>query len=62
MVKKLGKLLVVCLIIIGGLNIVSLNARAFKDIKTTVTTKPLSEIPGGVLSTVTHHQWKFVKS
>jgi hypothetical protein len=62
MLKKIGTFVVVALVVIGALNFHSLNASAFKSIKTTVTTKSLGEIPGEVLTTVTHHQWKFVKS
>jgi hypothetical protein len=61
MVKTFCKVVVVALVVVGALNFHALNKPAFKDITTTVTTKSLGEIPGKVLTTVTHHNWKFVK-
>ena len=59
MFKTVGKVVVVCLVVVGALNFYSLNKPAFKGITTTITKEPASEIPGKVLTTVTHHNWKF---
>jgi hypothetical protein len=61
MIKKLGKIVVICLIVIGGLNVVSLNKSAFNNLRETITTKPVTEIPGGIVADVFDHQWKFVR-
>ena len=62
MFKSIVKVIVIALVVIGGLNFHAMNKAAFKAITTTVTTKSLGEIPGGVIGTITSHQWKFVRS
>lgn len=59
MIKKLGKLLVVCLIVIGGYNVVTLNKPVFSKIGNTLTKKSISEIPGELVSDISSHSWKF---
>lgn len=59
MIKKLGKLVVVCLIVIGGYNVVTLNKPVFSKIGTTLTKKPVGEIPGELVSDISSHSWKF---
>lgn len=61
MLKKLGSLIVISLIIIGALNVVSINKKVFKGIVTTIAKKPLGDIPGGIASNVVDHKWKFVR-
>jgi hypothetical protein len=61
MFKSICTAVVVVFVLIGALNFHALNRSTFKSLKVTVTTKPIGEIPGDVLSTVTSHRWKFVK-
>lgn len=60
MFKTISKVTVVVLVLVGALNFHALNKSAFRDITTTVTTKAIGEIPGGVITTVMHHNWKFL--
>lgn len=59
MIKKAAKLIVLGLILVGTYNVVVLNKPVFSKIGTTLTKKSISEIPGGLLSDVTKHSWKF---
>jgi hypothetical protein len=61
MIKTIGKVIVFCLIVIGVLNFHSLNAKAFKAMSMTITTKPLGKIPGEIATTVTSYPWEFVR-
>jgi len=62
MIKKLGSLLITGLIVVGIINTISLNKPVFEDIGKTLTKKPAAEIPGGIVSDVFDHQWKFIAS
>jgi hypothetical protein len=46
--------------VVGSLNIYSMNRPAFKDITTVVSTQPIGEIPIGLFSVVAKHHWKFI--
>jgi hypothetical protein len=61
MIKKLSSLTVLCLIVIGSINVVTLNKNVFNDIGKTITTKTVAEIPSEVFSDVIQHDWKFVQ-
>lgn len=61
MVKTISKVVVVCLIVLGVLNFHSLNAKAFKAMSTTITTKPIGKIPGELAETIVSYPWEFVR-
>ena len=61
MIKKISKLVVVGLVIVGALNFHSLNKSAFKAITNTITTKPLAKIPGEVATTIVSYPWEFTR-
>ena len=60
MLKKLSSFIVLSLIVIGSLNVITLNKDVFENIGKTFTTKTVNEIPSGILSDVTKHSWKFI--
>lgn len=62
MFKKLGSLVVLCLIVIGTINFVSLNKPFFSSVGDVVSKKPAAEIPSGIIHEVFNHQWKFIQS
>jgi hypothetical protein len=59
-VKVITFSFVVALMVVGSLNIYSMNRPAFKDITTVVSTQPIGEIPIGLFSVVAKHHWKFI--
>lgn len=62
MFKKIGSIIVVCMVIVGALNVHALNKPVFKSITKAVTTETIGDIPGKVFTTVTNHHWKFIRS
>lgn len=62
MIKKLTSVALTGLLIVGVVNVVTLNKPVFEHIGKTLTKKPAAEIPGGIVSDVFDHQWKFIAS
>lgn len=61
MIKKFFSFCVVFFVIVGALNVLTINGEVIKDVTQIVAEKPVKEIPKNVLTKITAHHWKIVK-
>jgi len=61
MIKKFISLCTLFLIIVGALNVITINQEVLRDVTEVMSEKPLKEIPRDVLTTITAHHWKIIK-
>jgi hypothetical protein len=60
MLKTIGRVIILCFILLGALNFYVLNDAAFKTYIKIITTEPVKNIPGGIFHCSVDHHWKIV--
>lgn len=60
MFKTIGRIFLLCFVVLGMLNFYFMNDNAFKTIVKIVTTEPVKNIPGGIFHCSVDHHWKVI--
>lgn len=60
MFKTIGRIFLLCFVVLGVLNFYIMNAPAFKTYAKIITTEPVKNIPSYIFHCSIDHKWKII--